>query len=157
MKKGVEIKNNGQIDYSKNLRKIFDNKQFRAIVAQVIVKGVKDGIKAGNDIKGNKFARLKASTVRQKKKKGYKSPSKPLVAKGIMKKLPPIISKTNHAEINVARSRANITGFHNKGTSKMPKREWFGVTKEAKKNIARAVAKKYISVLKKNFKAPKKL
>lgn len=153
----VKVKNKGNIDYSKSLKQVFDNKKFRAICAQVIVKGMKDGINKGQDIKGQKFKRLRASTVRQKRKKGYNSPSKPLVAKGIMRKLPPVINKADHAEINVAKSRADIAGFHNEGTPKMPKREWFGVTIDAKQNIARAIAKKFVAVLKKNFKPPSKL
>lgn len=159
-KDGIKVKNKGKIDYNKSLQKIFDNKKFRAIVAQVAVKGIKDGLQAGKDIHGRAFKRLKVATVKQKKKKGYRSPSKPLIATGVMKKLPPVINKTGHAELSVAKSRTNIALYHNEGGSKgnnPPKREWFGITVDAKTNIQRAIAKKFVSVLKKGFKLPSKL
>ena len=39
--------------------------------AGMIVKDIRDGISSGEDINGSSFTRLKASTVKQKKSKGY--------------------------------------------------------------------------------------
>ena len=152
----IKIKNKGKIDWNKDLDKIFGTK-FRTICAQVVKKGIKDGLKSGTDIKGGKFKKLKAATVKQKRKKGYASPSKPLIATGMMSKLPPIKNKRNHSEVGTAKKRENIAVYHNRGMKPQPKREWFGVSIDAKKNIARAVAKKVIQVLKKGYRLPNKL
>tara|TARA_Y100001963_G_scaffold23448_1_gene31093 strand:+ start:2433 stop:2888 length:456 start_codon:yes stop_codon:yes gene_type:complete len=149
----VAVKRISNVDWDKDLDKVF-GKKFRSIVSQIIVKGMKDGLQAGKDIKGKKFKKLKAATVRSKKKKGYRSPSKPLIATGTMKKLPPVKHKRSHSEIDVAKSRSSIAMYHNEGGSKRnqpPKRQWYGVTEDAKKNIARAVGKKVVGILKKGF------
>ena len=63
----IKIQNKGKIDWDKNIDKIFGSK-FRMICAQVIKKGIKDGLKSGKDINGTKFKKLKAATVKQRKK-----------------------------------------------------------------------------------------
>ena len=152
----IKIQNKGKIDWDKNIDKIFGSK-FRMICAQVIKKGIKDGLKSGKDINGTKFKKLKAATVKQKKKKGYKSPSKPLIATGMMSKLPPIKNKLNHSEVRTAKKREDIAVYHNRGMTPQPKREWFGVSLDAKKNIGRAVAKKVVQILKRGYRLPNKL
>lgn len=149
----MEVKRIGNVKWDKDLDQVF-GKRFRKIVSQVIVKGIKDGLQAGKDINGKRFKKLKSSTVKAKRKAKYATPSKPLIAEGIMKKLPPVTHKRKHSEINVAKSRSSIAMYHNEGgtkTNQPPKREWYGVTKDAKKNISRAIGKKVVQILKEDF------
>ena len=151
-KDGIDVKRVGSVDWNKDLDVVF-GKKFRKIIAQIIVKGIKDGINISQDIKGRPFKKLKASTVRAKRAKGQ--PTKPLIATGVMKKLPPVKNLSKHAQIEVAQSRSSIGMYHNEGGSvkgRPPKREWYGVTEKAKENIRRAIGKKVVQVLKKGYK-----
>ena len=150
----VIVKNKGKIDWDKDLDKVF-GKKFRGIVAQVIVKGIKDGLNASKDIKGRAFKKLKTKTVRDKVKKGFTT--KPLIRTGVMKKLPPVKNKMKHAEISTAKSRSSIAMYHNEGGKHLPQRQWYGVSEDAKIDISRAVAKKVVQILKYGYKLPKKL
>jgi hypothetical protein len=148
-----KIRRIGNVDYSKNLTKKVFGKRFRSILAQIIVNDIKDGLKSSKDINNKPFKKLKASTARQKRKDGYTT--KPLIRTGMMKTLPPVTDKTKHAEISVAAKRTPIGVFHNEGGDKPnrpPKREWFGVSKRAKQKMARAIGKRVVGILKKDFK-----
>ena len=114
-------------------------------VAGMIVKDIRDGIASKKDINDNSyssFAPLRASTVRQKKRKGYSNPSTPLWAKGQMKEVyvkPRAKKGKELAQIQVPKGRDGmnrivIGDIHNKGDG-VPKREWYGVGKRAEKKI----------------------
>ena len=118
------------------------------VLAGMIVKDIRDGIHAGENIDGSSFARLKASTVKQKKKKGYSRPSSPLIATGQMKEVyvKPRATKGNEvAQIQVPRGRDGMNRIvvgqiHNIGDG-VPKREWFGIGSRGKKKLDRAAKK----------------
>lgn len=145
----MKIKNNKKVDWNKDLDEIFGAK-FRKIVSGIIVKGIKDGLTTGRDIHGKQFKKLKAATVRAKKRAKNAFPSKPLIATGVMKKLPPVRNKGTHHEIKTADSRSSIAMYHNEGFKPQKEREWFGVTKDAKEDIGRAIGKKVVHILKRN-------
>lgn len=115
-------------------------------VAGMIVKDIRDGIKAKKDIDGNSFEKLKPSTVKQKKRKGYSNPTTPLLATGQMRDVyvkPRATKGKEIAQIQVPKGRDGVNrivvgDIHNKGIS-LPKREWYGVGKRAEKKIDKAV------------------
>ena len=157
MSKGTKLTHIGQVEWHKRIRniskKVF-NEKFHKILAQVIVKDVKHGLDTGKGTGSGTLKRLKASTVKQKQKKGY--PSKPLIATGTMRKLPPIKTTRKGAEIAVAKSRSSIAMYHNEGMGN-PKREFFTISDRALRKIQRAVSKKVVHILRKSFKVPNKL
>ena len=119
--------------------------------AGMIVKDIRDGISSGEDINGSKYSgklRLRASTVKQKKRKGYSRPSTPLWATGQMKEVyvKPRATKGNEvAQIQVPRGRDGMNRIvvgqiHNIGDG-VPKREWFGIGSRGKKKLDRAAKK----------------
>ena len=116
--------------------------------AGMIVKDIRDGISSGKDINDSAFARLRLSTVKQKKSKGYSRPSSPLIAKGQMKEVyvKPRATKGNEvAQIQVPRGRDGMNRIvvgqiHNIGDG-VPKREWFGIGSRGKKKLDRAAKK----------------
>tara|TARA_R110002012_G_scaffold36532_5_gene103054 strand:- start:2220 stop:2684 length:465 start_codon:yes stop_codon:yes gene_type:complete len=152
----VKVKKIGNVDWDKNLDKVFGSK-FKKIVAGIVVKDVKDGLSTGQGTGKGGLGRLKASTVKSKTKKGYRFPSKPLIATGTMKKLPPVKMVSGNAEIAVAKSRSSIAMYHNEGMKPQPKREFFSVSDRAKEKIGRAIGKKVVHILKKSFRLPSKL
>ena len=149
------MKRVSKVDWSKNLDAVFGNK-FKKILSGIIVKDVKDGLQRSVDVNNNKLTRLRVGTVRQKKKKKYSTPSKPLIATGTMKKLPPTKIVGNNAEIAVAKSRSSIAMYHNEGIGQK-KREWFKVSDRAKEKMARAIGKKVVHILKRDYRLPNKL
>jgi len=147
-----DIKHIGDTDWNKDIKKALYQMVINA--AQIIRSEIKNGIEKGQDVKGNPFKRLKASTIRSKRKKKYSNPSKALWAEGKMKKLPPITRNKmkKEAVIKIAGSRIEAGFYHNEGGKHLPKREWFGVSKKAHKNIQIALKEKLKGVLRKSFK-----
>ena len=123
-----------------NLKKTLGGERFMKILAGVVVKDIKSGLTTGRDINGRSFKKLKSSTVRQKKKRGQTG--KPLIATGMMKKLPPVTAKQGKAIISVAKQRDDIAVYHSTGSGDLPKRDWFGVSKKAERKLDRAVKQK---------------
>ena len=117
------------------------------IVASMLVKDIRDGIASKKDIDGNSFKPLKASTIRQKKRKGYTNPTTPLWAKGQMKEvyIKPRAKKDKEiAKIQVPKGRDGINrivigDIHNKGEGDIPQRKWYGVGKRAEQKIDKYV------------------
>mgnify|MGYP003648330127 CR=1 FL=1 len=115
-------------------------------VAGMIVKDIRDGIASKKDINNSSFARLKASTVKQKRRKGYSKPSTPLWAKGQMKEVyvkPRATKGKEIAGVQVPKGRDGMNriavgDIHNKGDG-LPKRVWFGVGTRAEKKIDKYV------------------
>ena len=132
----VKVKKIGNVDWDKNLDKVFGSK-FKKIVAGIVVKDVKDGLSTGQGTGKGGLGRLKAS--------------------GTMKKLPPVKMVSGNAEIAVAKSRSSIAMYHNEGMKPQPKREFFSVSDRAKEKIGRAIGKKVVHILKKSFRLPSKL
>ena len=116
--------------------------------AGMIVKDIRDGISSGKNINGSSFARLRASTVKQKKRKGYSRPSSPLIATGQMKEVyvKPRATRGNEvAQIQVPRGRDGMNRIvvgqiHNIGDG-LPERKWFGIGTRGKKKLNRAAKK----------------
>ncbi len=158
MSKGTRLTHKGEVEWHKRIRdiskKVF-NEKFHGILAQVIVKDVKEGLNTGKGTGTTAFKRLRLSTVKQKKKKGHTS--KPLIATGTMRKLPPVKITSKGAEIAVAKSRSSIAMYHNEGMGNNPKREFFTISKRALRKIQRAVNKKMVHILRESFKVPNEL
>lgn len=149
------MSNPRNVNWFKDLDKVFGAK-FKKICAGIIVKDVKDGLDTGTGTGSSKLKKLSPNTIRRKKKKGYSKPSKALIATGTMRKLPPVTMNGKEAEIKVAKSRSAIAKYHNEGLGN-PKREWFSVSERAREKIGRAIGKKVVHILKRNFKLPNKL
>jgi hypothetical protein len=133
-----------QIDFEQNVNKLID----KAIIlaAQINVKEIKSGLDTSTGPKG-KLKKLKASTARQKRKKGY--PIKPLVATGTMRRLPPVKHTKGKAFNEIAKSRAKIAQYHEQGAGKLPKREFFDLYPSAVRKIERMIKKKLIKLFSK--------
>ncbi len=155
-----------------NLKKTFSfgklaKKLDNIIVADVnalgnaINKAIQDGIDSGKDINGQPFAPLEPIT----KELGG---TKPLNRTGNMrktKKTPATIAKKQFVIEMVGKSKKGkgrqhrvYGAFHNTGFkqtnkkqwfygSKVPKREWFGITKKSEKNCLRLIELKIDKIL----------
>ena len=133
------------IDFEQNIKKLINDTIFLA--AQIGVKEIKKGLDTSTDIKGRAFERLAPSTIKQKKKKGQ--PTKPLIATGMMRKLPPVKGKSGKSTISVANQRRDISQYHDQGGSKAgrpPQREWFGLSKAAEKKINKMFKSKLVKL-----------
>ena len=114
-------------------------------LADITVGTIKSDTKKGKDIEGNPFKRLKQSTINAKRKKGSKTPTKPLMDTGLMRKV--FRSKTASASDlasrdDVAKKRSEIAVFHNDGGSRIPQREWFGIGDKSKKRMNKMIKAK---------------
>ena len=133
------------IDFQQNIKKLIDDAVF--LSAQIGVKEIKKGLDTSTDIKGRKFKPLAASTIKQKRKKGQ--PTKPLIATGMMRRLPPVKGKSGKSTVSVANKRTDISQYHDQGGStagQPPKREWFGLTKAAEKKIDKMFKSKLVKL-----------
>ena len=79
------------------------------------------------------------------RKKGSKTPTKPLMDTGLMRKV--FRSKTASASdlesrVDVAKKRSEIAVFHNDGGSRIPQREWFGIGDKSKKRMNKMIKAK---------------
>lgn len=130
-----------QIDFEQKLNKFIDRAIFLA--AQIGVKEIKSGLDTSKGPKGP-IQKVKLSTAKQKKKKGQ--PLKPLVATGMMRRLPPVKNKKGVSTISVANKRAEIAQYHDKGTKNLPKREWFDIYPSAERKIERMFKKELVKL-----------
>ena len=133
-----------QIDFNQNINKLIDEATFEA--AQINVKEIKSGLDTSKGPKGS-FKKLKLSTAKQKRKKGQ--PLKPLIATGMMRRLPPVKQKSGNSIVSVAKKRAKIAQYHDKGGSKRgqpPQREWFDIYPSAERKIIRMLKKKLVKL-----------
>ncbi len=133
------------IDFEQNIKKLIDDVVF--LSAQIGVKEIKKGLDSSKDIKGRPFKKLAPSTIKQKLKKGQ--PTKPLIATGMMRRLPPVKGKSGKSTISVANKRTDVSQYHDQGGTKAgrpPKREWFGLTKTAEKKIDKMFKSKLVKL-----------
>tara|TARA_R100000773_G_C4207894_1_gene108224 strand:- start:670 stop:1116 length:447 start_codon:yes stop_codon:yes gene_type:complete len=133
------------IDFKQNINKLIDDAVFLA--AQINVKEIKSGIDRSTGPKGKKFKKLAPSTIKQKRKKGQ--PLKPLIATGMMRKLPPVKGKKGKTTISVAKQRVEIGGYHDQGgkqAGRPPQREWFDIYKTALPKIEKMLKSKLIKL-----------
>lgn len=118
----------------------------------MIIKDIVNKNQSGLDINGNKIKPLAASTVAAKTKKGSSDPRRALydtgrmLGRGSVKGTGgrgPYISKRakkmdQESHVSIAKDREDIGAKHNEGRG-VPKREWFGISKKAIKDIVRMV------------------
>ena len=132
------------IEFEQSIDKLINDTIFLA--AQIGVKEIKTGIDTSTDIKGRAFKPLAPSTIKQKRKKGQ--PTKPLIATGMMRRLPPVKGKKGKSTISVANQRTDISQYHDQGgkAGRPPKREWFGLSKAAIKKIDKMFKSKLVKL-----------
>ena len=145
------------IDISKafNLKKIkFDLSKEINEGAKAIVKDHDKRLSFGQGVNGKMMAKLKPSTIKSKRLKGYAKPRVPLYATGTMKNIR-IDSKATRlkqeARLTPPKSRIEpepIGAFHQAGSGNYPSREWFGVTEKIEKDLLRAMSIKIERILK---------
>ena len=133
------------IDFEQNIKKLIDDAVF--LSAQIGVKEIKKGLDTSTDIKGRKFEALAPSTIKQKRKKGQ--PTKPLIATGMMRKLPPVKGKSGKSTISLANQRVKIAQYHEQGAGNLPKREFFDIYPQTYRKIERMLKKKLIKLFSK--------
>tara|TARA_Y100000401_G_scaffold117578_1_gene127327 strand:+ start:5742 stop:6179 length:438 start_codon:yes stop_codon:yes gene_type:complete len=116
-------------------------------IADATVQDIISGIENSTDINNRPFKRLKPATIKAKKRKGSKTPTKPLLDEGKMKNVyvkKRATQSSKRATISVnQRDRAVPSIVHNEGLDPMPKREWFGYSKRMDKK-ANIIAKEHI-------------
>jgi hypothetical protein len=119
----------------------------------MIIKDMVDKNRKGLSYNGEKLEPLNPKTIKRKRAKGRSNPSRALYDSGLMigrgsaKKtggrglfLSKRASKTKQeAVISFAKDRHQIGIYHNEGTNKLPKREWFGVSDKVEKDILRMI------------------
>ena len=110
------------------------------VIGKRLVKSMMDGIDRGRDINGNSFAPLKSTTKALGGKQPLKRTGK---MQDGLRKYPATVSKLQFMIEMNAKSRGEVYGaFHNMGyknspdswfpNAEVPKRKWFGLTKEMK-------------------------
>lgn len=109
-----------------------DMRAFADIVRTERMKAFDDG-RAPD---GSRWEKLKAKTIERKKKRGSKTPDKPLMDKGYLR-LPTIETKTDEARVKIAKSREEIGPYHNAGGGSLPRREHWAVYPQALVQIER--------------------
>ena len=123
-------------------------------IADTVVGQIKTDVKKGKDIHGQPFEPLKRLTIKAKKKKGSKTPNKPLMDTGLMRKI--FRSKSASASnlesiVDVAKKRNKVAEYHNFGKGNLPERVWFGIgdkTKRRLNKMIRAKIKKIVRFVK---------
>ena len=141
------------IDISKafNLKKInFDLSREINRAAQAIVKDHDNRLNYGQGVDGKMMTRLQPSTIKSKRLKGYRKPRVPLYATGTMKNIRidnKATPRDQEARLTPPKSRIEIGAYHQKGSSMLPQREWFGVTKKAEKELLRGMKIKIDRIL----------
>lgn len=122
------------------------------LAAGLIIKDIAEKNQKGLDINGSTIKPLKPNTIASKANKGSSDPSRALhdtgrmIGRGSVKGTGgrgPYISKratkTNQeSRVSIAKDRELIGVYHNEGIG-VPQREWFGISKDAEKNIVRMV------------------
>ena len=104
-------------------------------MADMFVGQTKTGVEKGTDVDGRSFRSLKPSTIKQKRKRGYRKPTKPLLASGKManvKRTRKASSSNLLAEVDVNPSMRDIAEYHNQGAGNLPQRLWFGIGTKVK-------------------------
>jgi len=114
-------------------------------MADMFVLQTKTDVNKSKDVNGNNLRKLKSSTVRQKRKKGYIDPHKPLIASGKMAKV--YRTKTANegrlmSEVDTSARMRDIAEYHNLGKGNLPKRLWFGIGKNIKKRFDKLIRAK---------------
>mgnify|MGYP003638653697 CR=1 FL=1 len=132
------------IDFNQNIKKIINDAVFLA--AQINVKEIKSGLDTSKGPKGS-IPKVKASTARQKRKKGQ--PIKPLIATGMMRRLPPVKGKSGKSTISLANKRVKIAQYHEQGAGNLPKREFFDIYPSAVRKAERMFKKLLVKLYKK--------
>lgn len=137
-----------QIDFEQDIQKLIDESLFLA--AQINAKDIKSGLDTSTGPKG-KLKRVRLSTAKQKRKKGQ--PLKPLIATGMMRRLPPVKpTKKGVAQVKVADKRAKIAQWHDQGgdvKGRPPKREWFDIYPKTERKIIRMLKKNLVKLFSK--------
>jgi len=117
------------------------------IAGKVIRKEHVQRLERGQGVKGP-LAKLKSSTIAKKTKGDYPTnASKPLVNTGDMRNLVYKVDKQKQ-EVNIYPGRdklykgtkvtmSDVGGFHQKGNTNLPKREWFGISNDANQRSER--------------------
>jgi secreted PhoX family phosphatase len=141
-----------KISMPKTLEKLrFDEKRVSLTLndlADMLIVHIKESSFAGKDIDGNKFQPLKSKTIATKAKKGY--PATPLIGTGKMvhtNRTKTAKPGSQESRVDVADHRKEIAGYHNDGTRRLPKREFFGVGKTIKPKIDKLVALKLKKII----------
>jgi len=100
-------------------------------MADAAVVQIKEDVEKSKDINNRNLKKLKPSTIKQKRKKGYSN--KPLIATGKMIRLFRTKTATAmklEAHTNVRKKMLDIAFYHNTGSGHLPVRQWFGVGKK---------------------------
>ena len=140
------------IDISKafNLKKInFDLSREINRAAQAIVKDHDNRLNYGQGVDGKMMTRLQPSTIKSKRLKGYRKPRVPLYATGTMKNIridKKATPRDQEARLTPPKSRIEIGAYHQKGSSMLPQREWFGLSKAAIKKIDKMFKSKLVKL-----------
>ena len=107
-------------------------------MADTAVNQIRKETLQGKDIEGKKFKRLKLATIKDKKRKGYSSPTTPLVATGLMSKVwrnKTATTTSLESRVGIAEKMKEIAEYHIEGAGNLPKRVFFGIGKTLKSKL----------------------
>lgn len=129
-------------------------------VADVIRDDMIKGVKKGVDINGAALKGLKSATKKAKRRKGSPHPNRALWDTGLMvggiyvnkrakaSSLVATIIVPKGRGLSKKGNRQKIGGYHNKGDSPQPKREFFGVAKRTEKPIDVILRRQNLNIVK---------
>ena len=133
-----------EIDFKKEIKSLIKQSLFEA--AQINVKDIKSGLDTSQGPRGA-IKKVKASTARQKRKKGY--PIKPLVASGKMRNSVKSKITKDGGNVEIGGKMGKIGQYHDKGSGHLPKREWFDIYPNTVRKLDRAFRKMLARLLRK--------
>jgi hypothetical protein len=143
-----------EIEKNFDLGKIhFDLHKELNLAAQIIIKDITGRVDKGVDLSNSALKPLKSTTIKAKRRKGSPRPETPLYdtgrmagrgsKKGIGGRGLYITDRATKAKqqvtLSTARDRREIGNYHNEGAGRLPKREWFGISKDAENSIDKMV------------------
>ena len=107
--------------------------------ADTSVTHIKAETKKGKDIDGRKFTKLRSSTAKLKRKKGSKTPTKPLMDTDRMRdgiyRNKTATKLSLESQIKVPNDRQKVASYHLEGSGSLPVRKFFGVGKKLEKKL----------------------
>ena len=119
--------------------------------AKAIVKDHDKRLSFGQGVDGKPMQKLRPFTIIEKRIKGYAKPRVPLYATGTMKNIridKKATKSQQEARLTPPLSRLEIGAKHQSGEFNLPKREWFGITKNVEQELLRSMEIRIEKILK---------
>lgn len=124
-----------------SLGTVNEQKRLLKAIGTEAITHIRKRTESGKDINNVDFEPYSDSTIYRKNKKGTKSNKVNLKDSGVMLRSLNQKQIVNGVEVFLS-NRNRVGTYHQNGTDSLPQRQWFGLTKLAKRNIINKVFNK---------------